>query len=103
MNWSSSFLESRMLWCQRNLGSRLLELLLYFPSPREKVVLIATKPGPVKEMSNSKSSSVSLYHSRPPDMDVTGACVLQASGKEGWQNWGEVGRKGKETSVHSFL
>lgn len=32
--YSSNFLGSCMLWCQRNLGSRLPELLFYFPSPR---------------------------------------------------------------------
>lgn len=37
-------------------------------------------------------------------MGVSGVYVLlQASGKESWQNWGEVGRKGTETSAHSFL
>lgn len=41
---------------------------------------------------------------RPPDMGVNGAYVLlQVSGKLNWQNWGEVGRKGKENSAHSFL
>lgn len=37
-------------------------------------------------------------------MGINGAYVLQqASGEESWQSWAEVGRKGKETSVCSFL
>lgn len=33
-------------------------------------------------------------------MGINGAYVLlQASGEESWQSWGEVGRKGKETSA----
>lgn len=75
-----------------------------FSFPKGKMVLIAIEPGPDKEMSNSRSSCISLYHFQAHRYGVNGAYVLlQASGKESWQNWGEVGRKGKETSARFFL
>lgn len=75
-----------------------------FSSPEAKMVLIILSDTQLR-ICPAAGLAVLVYNTfRPPDMGVNGAyVVLQVSGKLNWQNWGEVGRKGKETSAHSFL
>lgn len=74
-----------------------------FSFPKGEMVLAAIESGPAKEMSNSRASSVSLYHFQAPDTRINEPCVpLQVLGNESWQDWGKVGRGGQKTCVYSF-
>lgn len=65
-----------------------------FSFPEGEMVLAAIEPGPAKEMSNSRASSVSLYHFQALGTSINDPCVLlQVLGNENWQDWGKVGRR----------
>lgn len=75
-----------------------------FSSPEAKMVLIALRETQLRIYPTTGLAMLMYNIFRPPDMGVNGAYVLlKISGKLNWQNWGEVGRKGKKTSAHSFL
>lgn len=77
--------------------------VLYF-SPEANMVLMVLSGTQLRICPTAGLAMLVYNISRPPDMGVNGAYVLlQVSGKLSWQNWGEVGRKGKETSAHFFL
>lgn len=75
-----------------------------FSSPEAKMVLIVLSETQLRICPTAGLAMLVYNIFSPPDMGVCGAYVLlQVSGKLNWQNWGEVGRKGKKTSAHSFL
>lgn len=75
-----------------------------FSSPEAKMVLMVLSETQLRICPTAGFAMLVYNIFRPPDKGVYGAYVLlQVSGKLNWQNWGEVGRKGKETSAHSFL
>lgn len=68
-----------------------------FSFPKGKMVLIAIEPGPAKEMSNSRSSYVSLYHFPAPRYGYQWCLCSSTSIREGKlaePGWGGQKREG---------